>query len=66
VFFLLVALIWLLLSRVVHACPICFAGDNGAVTEGVWWSVATLFGVTTVVMGAVIRFAARLHRAEKR
>jgi hypothetical protein len=47
-------------------CPICVGGDDLALAAGVWWAVATMVGVTAVVLGGIARFAMRLWRNQER
>jgi hypothetical protein len=45
------AAIWIVMSAVTLACPVCFRMEEGPVTDGVRAAVIVLMGVTTAVLG---------------
>jgi hypothetical protein len=48
------------------ACPICNAPEGSAITDGIRAGATVLLLVTTIVVGALARFAVRLWLAERR
>lgn len=48
------------------ACPICNSPDGAAITDGIRAGAFVLIAVTTVVVGAIARFAWKLWAAELR
>ena len=48
------------------ACPICNSPDGAAITDGIRAGALVLIAVTSVVVGAIVRFAWRLWAAELR
>ena len=45
-----------------YACPICFQIEDAHATSGIRAGVGVLIGVTGVVLGGFVRFAARVAR----
>jgi hypothetical protein len=53
-------------SETVHACPVCFQVEDGAVAEGVRDAVLVLVGVTVSVLTGVGLWWRRLVRNQER
>ena len=48
------------------ACPICASPEGSAISDGVRAGAIVLIGVSTIVIGAIVRFAIKLWREESR
>ena len=47
------------------ACPICNSPDGAAISDGIRAGALVLIGVSTLIIGAIARFAVRLWAAER-
>ena len=47
------------------ACPICNSPEGAAISDGLRAGAIVLIGVSTIVIGAIVRFGARLWMAER-
>jgi len=47
------------------ACPICNSPEGSAISDGIRAGAIVLIGVSTIVIGAIVRFAIRLWAAER-
>ena len=47
------------------ACPICNSPEGSAINDGMRAGAGVLILVTTIVIGAIVRFAVRLWAAER-
>jgi hypothetical protein len=47
------------------ACPICNTPDGAAINDGMRAGAGVLILVSTIIIGAIVRFAVRLWREEQ-
>ena len=47
------------------ACPICNGPDGSAISDGIRAGAIVLIAVSTIVIGAMARFAIQLWRSER-
>ena len=47
------------------ACPICNEPEGSAISDGIRAGAIVLIAVSTVVIGAIVRFAVRLWAEER-
>ena len=47
------------------ACPICSSPEGSAINDGIRAGAIVLIAVSTIVIGAIVRFAIRLWREEQ-
>ena len=47
------------------ACPICNGPEGAAISDGMRAGALVLIGVSTIVIGAIARFAIKLWAAER-
>ena len=47
------------------ACPICNGPDGSAISDGIRAGAIVLIAVTTIVIGAIVRFAIMLWLSER-
>ena len=48
------------------ACPICNSPEGTAISDGIRAGAGVLILVSTIVIGAIVRFGIRLWRQEQR
>jgi len=48
------------------ACPICNSPEGAAISDGIRAGALVLIAVSTIVLGAIARFALRLWMSERR
>jgi hypothetical protein len=48
------------------ACPICNSPEGAAINDGMRAGAMVLILVTTIVIGAIVRYAVRIWRQEQR
>ena len=48
------------------ACPICNSPEGTAISDGIRAGAGVLILVSTIVIGAIVRFGIRLWREEQR
>lgn len=48
------------------ACPICNGPDGSAISDGIRAGAIVLIAVSTIVIGAIVRFGINLWLAERR